>query len=340
MAIHGNQLFWRRLRHSHEFNVQQRSIHSTDRHFGHTSVSLQAVSLADKNATATVTINVVIAPSFGTALPPNGANGVPYSFAIPVTGGVAPLTLTIATGSLPAGLTISQSGTISGKPTGSNTSNTFKVQVADNGNPPIKVLSPQYTINISAPPPLSITSSGALLGATVNTAYSTSIVTSGGVPPFTWSKTSGNFPAGADVQHYVRAAQWHAHDGWRIPVHAASDRFSDSGADRNDTSATVNHREVRRALAGHAQCSAWRCCCDAVFDVRASDRRRAALHVERCVWPTARRAELKSGVGRNYWNADFSERHTREFHAGRKGLSNGSCHRLASFQHFDNCGHR
>src|ERR1700751_3181348 len=160
------------------------------------SVSLQAVSLADKNATATVAISVVIAPSFGTALPPNGANGVPYSFAIPVTGGVAPLTLTIATGSLPAGLTTSQSGTISGKPTGSNTSNTFKVQVADNGNPPIKVLSPQYTMNISAPPPLSITSSGALLGATVNTAYSTSIVTSGGVPPSTWSKTSGNFPPG------------------------------------------------------------------------------------------------------------------------------------------------
>ncbi len=149
------------------------------------TVSLQAVSLADKNATATVTIDVVIAPTFGTTLPPNGANGVPYSFAIPVTGGVAPLTLTIATGSLPAGLTISQSGTISGRPTGSNTSSTFKVQVADNGNPPIKVLSPQYTINISAPPPLSITSSGALLGATVNTAYSTSIVTSGGVPPFT-----------------------------------------------------------------------------------------------------------------------------------------------------------
>jgi hypothetical protein len=160
------------------------------------SVSLQAVSLADKNVTATVAISVVIAPSFGTTLPPNGANGVPYSFAVPVTGGVAPLTLTIATGSLPAGLTISQSGTISGKPTGSNTSSTFKVQVADSGNPPIKVLSPQYTINISAPPPLSITSSGALLGATVNTAYSTSIVTSGGVPPFTWSKTSGNFPPG------------------------------------------------------------------------------------------------------------------------------------------------
>jgi hypothetical protein len=160
------------------------------------SVSLQAVSLEDKNATATVAISVVIAPTFGTALPPNGANGVPYSFAVPVTGGVAPLTLTIATGSLPAGLTISQSGTISGKPTGSNTSSTFKVQVADNGNPPIKVLSPQYTINISAPPPLSITSSGALLGGTVNTSYSTSIVTSGGVPPFTWSKTSGNFPPG------------------------------------------------------------------------------------------------------------------------------------------------
>jgi hypothetical protein len=161
------------------------------------AVSLEALSLADKGATATVTIDVVIAPSFGTTLPPNGANGVPYSFPVTVTGGVAPLTLTIGSGSLPAGLTISQSGTISGKPTGANTSNTFQVQVQDSGNPPIKVLSPQYTINISAPPPLSIVSSGALLGATLNTAYPpTSIVTSGGVTPFTWSKTSGNFPPG------------------------------------------------------------------------------------------------------------------------------------------------
>jgi large repetitive protein len=160
------------------------------------SVSLEALSLADKSATATVTIDVVIAPAFGTTLPPNGANGVPYSFAVPVTGGVAPLTLTIASGSLPAGLTISQSGTISGKPTPPNTTYTFKVQVADSGNPPIKVLSPQYTISISPPPPLSIVSSGALLGATLNTTYATSIVTSGGVTPFTWSKTSGNFPPG------------------------------------------------------------------------------------------------------------------------------------------------
>ena len=161
------------------------------------AISLEALSLADKGATATVTIDVVIVPSFGTTLPPNGANGVPYSFPVTVTGGVAPLTLTIGSGSLPAGLTISQSGTISGKPTGANTSNTFQVQVQDSGNPPIKVLSPQYIINISAPPPLSIVSSGALLGATLNTAYSpTSIVTSGGVTPFTWSKTSGNFPPG------------------------------------------------------------------------------------------------------------------------------------------------
>jgi hypothetical protein len=160
------------------------------------TVSLQAVSVADKNATATVTIDVVVAPTFGTATPPNGANGVPYTFAIPVTGGVAPLSVTVATGTLPAGLTLSQAGTISGRPTGANTTNTFTVQVMDSGNPPIKVQSPQYSVKISAPPPLAILSSGALLGATENTAYATSIVTSGGVPPFTWSKLSGSLPPG------------------------------------------------------------------------------------------------------------------------------------------------
>jgi hypothetical protein len=160
------------------------------------AVSLQAFSNVDKNITATVTINVVLAPTFGTTVPPNGANGVPYSFAVAVTGGVAPLTLTIGSGSLPAGLTISTSGTISGRPTGSNTTNTFTVQVADNGNPPIKVLSPSYTVKISAAPALAITSSGALLGATKNSVYATSILTSGGVPPFTWTIASGALPPG------------------------------------------------------------------------------------------------------------------------------------------------
>jgi large repetitive protein len=159
-------------------------------------VSLRATSVADTNKTATVSISVVLAPTFGTTLPPNGANGVPYSFAIPVTGGVAPLSVTLASGTLPAGLTLSQAGTISGRPTGANTTNTFTVQVADNGNPPVKVASPQYIIKISAPPALAITSSGALLGATENAAYATSIVVTGGVPPFTWSKISGNLPPG------------------------------------------------------------------------------------------------------------------------------------------------
>ena len=36
VAVHRNQLFWRRLRHAHEFNVQQRSIHSAERNFSHT----------------------------------------------------------------------------------------------------------------------------------------------------------------------------------------------------------------------------------------------------------------------------------------------------------------
>src|ERR1700757_4025296 len=301
------------------------------------SVSLQAVSLADKNATATVAISVVIAPSFGTALPPNGANDVPYPFAIPVTGGVAPLTLTIATGSLPAGLTISQSGTISGKPTGSNTSNTFKVQVADNGNPPIEVLSPQYTINISAPPPLSITSSGALLGATVNTAYSTSIVTSGGVPPFTWSKTSGNFPPGLTFN----TASGQISGTPTMPgVFQFTLQVIDSGADRNDTSGAINHSKCASAFAGDPQCSAWRYGCHAVFDIRASDRRCAALYVERCFRPAACRPQLKSGVGRNYRYADSSEWHTRELHTQSEGFSDGPCHRVEGLQHFDSCGHR
>jgi hypothetical protein len=262
------------------------------------SVSLQAVSLADKSATATVAISVVVAPTFGTALPPNGANGVPYSFAIPVTGGVAPLTLTIASGSLPAGLTISQSGTISGKPTGSNTTNTFTVQVADSGNPPNKVLSPQYTIKISAPPPLSITSSGALFGATVNTAYATSITTSGGVPPFTWSKISGKFPPG-------------------LTFNTTSGRFRDSAANGNHTGAAFDHRECATASTDHTQRTTWRLSRYAIFNLRSGNRRRASLHMECCIWAAPCGSQLKPGVGGDYGNPNVREWYACELHARR-----------------------
>ena len=87
------------------------------------------------------------APAITTAALPNGTIGSTYSATLGLTGGTSPFTWSIASGSLPAGLTLdSASGTIAGVPL-STGSNSFTVQVADAGG-------------LTAGAPLSITING------------------------------------------------------------------------------------------------------------------------------------------------------------------------------------
>ncbi len=60
--------------------------------------------------------------------------GQPYSQTLSATGGKSPYNWSISSGNLPAGLGLSSSGTISGKPTIAGTS-TFTVRVTDNSTP-------------------------------------------------------------------------------------------------------------------------------------------------------------------------------------------------------------
>ncbi|MEO8369220.1 MAG: putative Ig domain-containing protein [Candidatus Solibacter sp.] len=89
--------------------------------------STVTVNVQDSTGTASArrtTLILTILPAtlvIGTGTPPNGTAGTAYSFAIQVSGGTAPFTYS-ATG-LPAGLTISAAGVISGTPTAPGTSN-------------------------------------------------------------------------------------------------------------------------------------------------------------------------------------------------------------------------
>jgi hypothetical protein len=64
---------------------------------------------------------------------PDGTNGVPYNVALSATGGQAPYTWSLASGSagLPPGLTLSSAGVISGTPTNSATYDNIGIQMND-----------------------------------------------------------------------------------------------------------------------------------------------------------------------------------------------------------------
>jgi hypothetical protein len=158
------------------------------------SVSLEAIAKANGSVTATSTITIDLPVTFTTTSLPNGSNGVAYNQTIITSGGVAPITYSAGTGRLPAGLKLNSVGTVIGTPTSFGTS-TFTINATDFGTPPLTVASPIYTITINPPPPLSITSTAMANGIT-GTFYSSSIASSGGVPPLTWSVPPGTLPPG------------------------------------------------------------------------------------------------------------------------------------------------
>jgi hypothetical protein len=161
------------------------------------SVTLEAIAKANSGITSTATITIVLPVTFTTVSLPNGSNGVAYNQTIVTTGGVAPISYSVGTGTLPAGLKLNNVGTIIGTPSSTGTS-TFTINATDFGTPPLTVASPVFTVTINPPPPLSITSTAMANGFT-GTAYGSSIASSGGVPPLTWFVPPGTLPPGLEL---------------------------------------------------------------------------------------------------------------------------------------------
>jgi uncharacterized repeat protein (TIGR03803 family) len=126
-----------------------------------------------------------------TASLPNGIVGTAYSTTLTASGGTTPYSWTLVSGALPAGLSLSVGGTISGTPTSAGPSN-FTVQVTDSSNP-VQQASKAFDPSIFSK--LAIT--GTINpNATDGVFYSSTDQASGGVPPYTWSVVAGALPPG------------------------------------------------------------------------------------------------------------------------------------------------
>ena len=124
-----------------------------------------------------------------------GTQSVAYSQTLAATGGTQPYSWTLVSGSsLPAGLTLSSGGVISGTPTVQGTTS-FTVQVTD-ASSPVQTTSAALSIAITGTAPLTITTTS-LAGGTQSVAYSQTLAATGGTQPYSWTLVSGSsLPAG------------------------------------------------------------------------------------------------------------------------------------------------
>ncbi len=119
-----------------------------------------------------------------------GRRGTAYSQTFTQTGGAGAITWSRSAGTLPAGLTLSAAGVLSGTPTQVGTFN-FTVRAADaQGCAGTRA----YTLVINCP---TITISPTSLPAgTRGTAYSRTFTQTGGVGTITWTRSAGTLPNG------------------------------------------------------------------------------------------------------------------------------------------------
>ncbi len=136
--------------------------------------------------------------SFAPTTLTGGTVGVAYSQSISGSGGTAPYgSFTLASGSLPPGLSLGSGGTVSGTPTAAGTY-TFTVNAQDSssGSGPYNGTSSTISLTIGAPTLSLSPGAGALTAASRGSAYSQTFSTSGGTSPYTYIIAAGSLPAG------------------------------------------------------------------------------------------------------------------------------------------------
>nr|WP_256504816.1 putative Ig domain-containing protein [Cupriavidus sp. WGlv3] len=128
---------------------------------------------------------------------PQATVAAAYSQALTAASGTAPYTYAITAGALPAGMSLSAGGVLSGTPTGGGTYN-FTVRATDSstGTGPYTG-SQAYTLTVSAPA-LSL-SPASLQAPVAGVAYSQAFTAGGGTAPYTFAVAAGTLPAGLSL---------------------------------------------------------------------------------------------------------------------------------------------
>lgn len=175
-------------------------------HDGSYSFTVQSTDSFSPAHTASRTFVLNVLPCAGTVQPlvlstssviPGTTTCSATSLQLTATGGIAPYTFAVAGGSsLPAGVTLTSGGLLSGTPM-TAASYTFSLTVTDSNSPTTTTTKAfTYAVSVCPPPPaaLVITTTSPLPPSTICLHTPIQLAATGGVPGYTWSITTGALP--------------------------------------------------------------------------------------------------------------------------------------------------
>jgi streptogramin lyase len=169
----------------------------------------------------------VIAPAItiAPATLPSGQVGAAYTMvSMTAIGGTAPYSYKVTAGSLPAGLTLSSAGLLSGTPSAGG-SFSFTVTATDKAS---FSGSQNYSITVGAPA-ITFTSTS-LPAAQVNVAYNQTLTVTGGTSPYSYEVTAGFLPAGLTFNNATATLSGTPTAGGSFPITVtATDSSTGSG---------------------------------------------------------------------------------------------------------------
>jgi len=188
------------------------------------SFAVKASNSAGSVVSPTRTVTITAKPVFTADAPPDGAQGQTYSYTFAASGYPAP-TFSLASGTLPDGLTLSSGGILSGTPTQAATYS-FAVNAANSAG---TATGATLSISIAVPPTAPVFTADTPPDGTEGQPYSYAFAASGHPAP-TFSLASGALPPGVDL----------ASDGTLsgTPTQAGSYTFAVSATNSSDTATT------------------------------------------------------------------------------------------------------
>ncbi|MDR3663248.1 MAG: putative Ig domain-containing protein, partial [Mycobacterium sp.] len=167
---------------------------------GSTTITVASVADPTRKQTVSITLNPPMTFTTPQGTLASGATAVVYpSTSIVVAGGTGAKTFSITSGVLPAGLTMSAAGVITGTPTGTAGTSTFTVSVVDQASTPATITG-TFAISIGATTLSWVTPTVGTQTFTVGNAITPiALSAAGGVGNVTYTLNSGTLPQGLQL---------------------------------------------------------------------------------------------------------------------------------------------